>query len=217
MSDRTAFTPALGRPHLTAHYDRVVALMTRERTWRAKLLAALAPAPGDTIVDLGSGTATQALMVKAAEPLSRVIAVDPDPDVIALAEAKIAAARLAVETLVGFGDPETLSAGIANKVVSSLVLHQCDRDAKQGLLRNACRLLKPGGLLLIADYGLQRSALMALLFRQVRLLDGFANTKANKDGEIPAFIERAGFAGVAEIDATSTPTGSIALFRAVKA
>lgn len=216
MADDREFTPALGRSDLTTQYDRVVALMTRERRWRRKLLTALAPAPADTIVDLGAGTGSMALFIKGAEPRSKVVGVDPDPAVLDIARAKIAAAGHDVQLVEAFGDASVLPDGCADKVVSTLVLHQCSHDAKVGLLRNAHRMLKPGGRLLVADYGFQRTALMAMLFRQVRALDGYANTRANKNGEIPGLIAAAGFGEVAEIDVVNTPTGSISVYAATK-
>ena len=77
-------------------------------------------------------------------------------------------------------------------------------------------MLKPGGRLLVADYGLQRTLLMSMLFRQVRVLDGFTNTRANKDGQIPVLIAGAGFVDVSELEAVATPTGSISIFSGMK-
>lgn len=213
--DRT-FTPALGRSGLSSHYDRAIAIMTRERRWRGKLLAALAPRAGETIVDLGAGTGSLAIMIKNAQPLSTVIGIDPDPAIIAVAQVKIAAAGHEIEMIQAYGDANVLADASADKVVSSLVLHQCSQEAKSGLLGNALRLLKPGGRLLVADYGLQRTLLMSMLFRQVRALDGFTNTRANKDGQIPGLIAAAGFVDVSELEAVATPTGSISIFSGMK-
>ncbi len=217
MTEPRDFTPALGRPELTSQYDQVIAIMTRERRWRARLLAALAPAAGETIVDLGAGTGSMALLIKQAAPACHVIGVDPDPEVLAIAWAKIEAAGQEVELLQAAGDAHVLGDGVADKVISSLVLHQCSHTAKEGLLANAYRLLKPDGRLLIADYGLQRTPLMSMLFRQVRALDGYENTRANKDGEIPKLLAAAGFHDVAELSVTPTPTGSISVYAGTKA
>jgi hypothetical protein len=43
MNDKPDFVPALGRAELTADYDRVIAVMTRERRWRTALLDLIAP------------------------------------------------------------------------------------------------------------------------------------------------------------------------------
>jgi len=44
------------------------------------------------------------------------------------------------------------------------------------------------------------------------MVDGYEDTKANKDGRIPEMIRAAGFKAVEELKVTSTPTGSISLY-----
>lgn len=210
--DSESYTPALGKAEFTSDYDKVIAVMTRELRWRTRMINELSPKPGKTIVDLGSGTGTFALMVKAASPECRVVAVDPDPEVRAIAEAKDAAADIEFVTAMGDAPLVSVPDGSADKVTCSLVLHQCPMEAKTGILANASRLLKPSGQLLISDYGEQRSLLMHMLFKQVRILDGYENTKANKDGIIPILMAQAGFTRVEELKVTQTPTGSISLY-----
>lgn len=210
--DAKPYTPALGSHELTADYDRVIGVMTRERRWRARMLNALAPEAGETIVDLGAGTGSFALLVKEACPETRFVAVDPDPEVRAIAEAKCAGHAVEFVTAMGDAPLPAVPDGSADKVTCSLVLHQCPMAAKTGILANAFRLLRPGGRLLISDYGMQRSLLMHMLFKQVRALDGYENTRANKDGMIPMLMEKAGFSRVEELHVTPTPTGSISLY-----
>ncbi|MGH6997139.1 MAG: class I SAM-dependent methyltransferase [Phenylobacterium sp.] len=204
--------PALGRHALTGAYDRVLALATRERRWRAALLALTAPEPADRIIDVGCGTGTFALMLKQACPGAQVVGVDPDEAVLRIARSKAAAQ---VEWRQGFGDDlaSALEGRSATKVVSSLVLHQCPLPVKRKILAAMFDVLAPGGRVLIADYGLQRSRLMRLLFRQVQALDGFANTQPNADGILPQLMTSAGFGGVEEVSRVPTPTGSISLYR----
>ena len=76
-------------------------------------------------------------------------------------------------------------------------------------------LLEPGGSLHDADYGLQRSKLMRLLFRRtVQTIDGIEDTQPNADGVLPGLMEMAGFADVTETEVIPTLTGSISLYRA---
>ncbi|MGP1353529.1 MAG: class I SAM-dependent methyltransferase [Parasphingopyxis sp.] len=212
----TPFTPALGTAEHTSDYDRVIAVMTRERKWRRRMLEELLPRDGQTIVDLGAGTGTFAIMVKRFEPDARVIAIDPDPEVLAIAESKAAGLDIVFEEVMGDLPPSSVDCGTVDMVTSSLVLHQCPMAMKKGILANAFCLLKPGGRFLISDYGEQRDLLMHILFKQVRELDGYENTKANKDGLLPQLIEEAGFVDVAERYVTKTPTGSISLYTASK-
>lgn len=211
--DRT-FTPALGEHGPTGSYDKVIAIMTRERRWRGRMLSELSPNPGQTILDIGSGTGSFAILVKQACPDAHVIAIDPDPEVRHLAEMKAKTANVAINFLTAFGDDEigSITPESIDVVTCSLVLHQCPFDVKVGILENAYRLLRPSGRLLISDYGKQRTPLMSMLFNQVRMVDGYEDTKANKDGQIPDMIVAAGFYAVEELKVTPTPTGSISLY-----
>lgn len=214
MTKNQSFVPALGRSGLTAEYDRVIAVMTRETRWRAALLNLIDPAEGDVIVDFGAGTGSQAIAVKRRAPKARVIGVDPDPVVLGIAKAKAKAAGVEVEWIEGFGEKaaEQVGGAIATKVISSLVLHQCDLDVKASILRAMAAVVVPGGTLAIADYGLQRTLLMKMLFRQVQALDGWERTGLNAKGVLPRLIAAAGFCDVQEVRVIPTPTGSISLY-----
>lgn len=209
------FVPALGKAGNTGSYDTVVALMTREKRWRGELVRLIAPRAGETIVDIGCGTGTLAIALKAAEPEAIILGVDPDPAVLAIAEEKARDAGVTVRWFEAMGDAldviEPLQA--CDKIVSSLVLHQCPMDVKHAIVRQMRRLLKPGGEFFIADYGEQRTLLMRTLFRQVQMIDGFELTEPNARGCVPEILREAGFRGVEEVGAISTPTGSISLYR----
>ncbi len=99
-----AFTPAAGNPKYTKYYDIVIALLTREDRWRSAVIAQLELKPGDTVVDIGCGTASLAIRMKQHQPGARVIRVDPDPQVLAIARAKVRRAGVEVEFVQGMGD-----------------------------------------------------------------------------------------------------------------
>lgn len=216
MTQNANFTPALGRHELTGAYDRMIALMTRERRWRGELLALAEPRPEEVIVDVGCGTGTFAIMLNRACPSARIIGVDPDENVLAIARRKATAAGAKVEFRRAFGDELTTLGTPVDKVVSSLVLHQCPMAVKRAILAACAAALGDGGRLILADYGRQRSLLMRLLFRQVQMLDGFANTRPNAQGVLPGLIEEAGFRSVEEQRVVPTPTGSISIYIAEK-
>lgn len=217
MSNDTAFTPAAGRPEWTPFYDFAIALLTRERRWRAALLRQSAPAPGDRILDVGCGTGTFAVMLKRAEPRAQVVGLDPDADVLARARAKAAKADAEVVFRQGFArDADGEGLGFS-KVVSSLVFHQVPMEEKRAGLVSMWRALVPGGTLHVADYGLQRTPLMRAAFRQVQRLDGFDNTEPNARGVLPELMREAGFVSIEETQVINTLTGSISLYRALRA
>ncbi|NUT97362.1 MAG: methyltransferase domain-containing protein [Saccharothrix sp.] len=204
-----AFTPALGRFAPTRFYDHVIAL-TRERLWRALTALHVAPRPDDLVVDVGCGTGSLALLLHRLEPRARIVGLDPDPEVLALARRKAPD----VQWRVGPGDrvAEVLGEGAADTVVSSLVLHQCPLPVKRSILAAAARALRPGGKLVVADYGEQRTALMRLAFRVVQLADGKEDTQPNADGVLPDLMTGAGFADVREVEVVPTVTGSISVY-----
>lgn len=212
------FVPALGRAGNIDRYDRVIALMTRERRWRSALVELIDPQPGERVVDIGCGTGTLAIALWQKMPDAMVIGVDPDPAVLAIARAKADAAAAPIDWVHAMGDALDDIPHLAgcDRIVSSLVLHQCPVAVKSSILRQKWRLLRPGGQMFIADYGEQRSVLMRLLFRQVQVIDGFDLTEPNAKGCLPGLMEDAGFEEVAERAVIATPTGSISLHSAVK-
>lgn len=92
--DENGYTPALGRFASVRWYDSVISL-TRERLWRGLLATRVAPRPEDVIVDVGCGTGSLALLLLRVEPRARLVGVDPDAEVLAIARRKARAAHAA--------------------------------------------------------------------------------------------------------------------------
>jgi ubiquinone/menaquinone biosynthesis C-methylase UbiE len=212
-----AFTPAMGRFAPTRFYDPVVAL-TRERLWRALAAMYVAPRPGDLIADVGCGTGSLALLLSRVEPRAQLIGIDPDPDVLAVARRKAAGTAAAVQWCLGMGDElvAELGANSVDTVVSSLVLHQCPVAMKRAVLASIHDVLRPGGKVVVADYGLQRTRLMRLSFRIVQLADGKQDTQPSADGVVPELMSEVGFREVREAELVPTVTGSISVYVARK-
>jgi ubiquinone/menaquinone biosynthesis C-methylase UbiE len=175
----------------------------------------VAPQPNDRILDVGCGTGSLALLLKRAQPQAAVFGLDPDGNVLARARRKATAARVEVPFIEGFLEQRIFSAiPQPTKVVSSLVFHQVPLQEKRRMLTVIRRALATGGELHIADYGLQRTKLMRLLFRTVQALDGKTNTEPNARGVLPKLMADAGFSEVEETHVIATATGSISLYRA---
>lgn len=211
----TGFTPAFP---LLGIYDPIVRLLSRDRAWRSALLARLAPRAGELIVDAGCGTGTFLAEIGRHAPGAELIGLDPDIRVLERAGGKLVAAGVSADLRQGYlrDIAGMLEGRVAEKISCSLVFHQVPLVEKRAGLAAIYDALIPGGTLLIADYGLQRTAAMRTLFRTVQLVDGFADTQPNADGVLPALMCEAGFIDVAETDLFATATGSISIYRAIR-
>lgn len=210
------FTPALGHPVLTPIYDFAVRLFTREKSWRNHLVKSLDVNPGDRILDIGCGTGSLAVLLKQVEPGCTVVGIDPDVKVLDIARKKSERAGVEVDWKHGFVDEESRETlGTFSRIVSSLVLHHVSRSSKRKVLDVARDLLGDHGMICIADYGVQRSLLMKMLFRLVvQTVDGKADTQPNAEGFLPDCLREVGFCDVQEERAFHTLTGSISMYRA---
>lgn len=193
----------------------MIALTTRERLFRGRLAQqTLKGLPGDgRIADVGAGTGTFAIALAAAVPAAEVVAVDGDPQILAIAEAKHGAG--AVHWKPGLADALPLADQGCDRVVMSLLLHHLDADGKRAALAEAHRVLRPGGRLHIADWGKPQDPLMRAGLFTLAVFDGFDGIRDHAAGNLPRFIEGAGFAEVERHDQLRTAWGSLELLSAV--
>jgi SAM-dependent methyltransferase len=193
MSNEDRYVPAAGRAAFTRLYDPVMALTMREGTFRPRLLAAVSGAlpHGGRVLDVGCGTGTFALALAAARFDAEVVGVDGDPEALEIARGKREGDRVTWrEGLAGAIPAEDAS---ADAVVLSLVLHHLTREAKGEALAEARRVLTPGGVLHVADWGRPHDPLMRAAFFGLQLVDGFATTRDHASGALPGLIAAAGF------------------------
>jgi ubiquinone/menaquinone biosynthesis C-methylase UbiE len=216
MSEKV-LTPAMGRFAPTRFYDPVASLI-RERLWRSLVAMHVAPQSDDVIIDVGCGTGSLALLLHHVQPSARIVGVDPDRQILDIARSKADAAGVALDWRLGMGDAleEVVGSESATVLVSSLVLHQCPMTMKRAVLASMFAVLQPGGRLVIADYGWQRTRLMRLAFRVVQVADGRSDTQPNADGVLPQLISEAGFRDVREVEVVPTVTGSLSVYTALR-
>jgi len=107
---------------------------------------------GQSVLDIGCGTG--ALTIKAAERGARVRGIDINPELLEIAREKInqsdlnPAPELIEKGVVELRDEIT---GSYDVVMSGLCFSELSEDELKYTLKETARILKPGGLLLVAD------------------------------------------------------------------
>ena len=183
------FFPGAGFRFLTPSYDRLSRLMGLGDRFRAFEVRAMGPLAGKRLLDVGCGTGELMRALPRDSGLARVVGLDPDPDMIAQADAKLRAAGVAAELARGWAQELPFPDRSFDVVVSSLMFHHLDGATKRAALREWRRVLTPGGALVLVDFGVPRSALLRALLWPLRLSEHFAE---NLRGLIPALLEEAG-------------------------
>lgn len=214
--DQTAYIPALRFHALTGLFDPLMRFVMRDEQLRRLTLSLLRPEPAERVLDIGCGTGSLAVRLKQEHPRATVVGTDIDPVALAIAEKKSRAAQVSVTWLRGPADDPAFPDQSFDFVTSSLLLHHLLPSGKRAALAAALRLLKPGGRLVLVDFTRPEGRLRALGFALVRALDGRRETEDHAGGRMPAFVEEAGFANVAERLRLNTAVGTIGFITASK-
>ena len=213
MSSRE-YLPALRFSALTRLFDPLVHFVMRDETFKRALGERAAPKPGQRVLDLGCGTGTLALMVKRAEPAAEVVGLDADPDILEIAASKAEKAGVEIELDRGLSTELPYEDTSFDLVLSTLFFHHLTGEDKRRTAREVARILRPGGELLVVDYGRPADPLMRAASTTVRLFDGIEVTRDNVAGRLPVIFEEAGFGSATESDRFRTVFGSLTLYRA---
>ena len=161
---KNQYVPALKFSWLTRFYDPVIALVTREKVFRANLLEQAEIRSGDRILDLGCGTGTFTVMIKSRYPAARVTGLDGDPDILVLARRKTKAAAVDVVLDEGMSNSMPYSTDEFDTVFSSLFFHHLNSEEKLRTMKEVYRVLKPGGKFHVCDWGRPSNLFSRMMF-----------------------------------------------------
>lgn len=142
--------------HAPAGYDLLIWLVTfgRERRLREKLLDPARLQPGESVVDVGCGTGSLAIAaMRRVGPAGSVYGVDASAPMIARARNK--ARKAGVEASFEIGVAESLPFPDArfDVVLNTVMLHHLPKNAREQCVGEMRRVLKPGGRLLVVEFG----------------------------------------------------------------
>jgi ubiquinone/menaquinone biosynthesis C-methylase UbiE len=136
-------------------YDALAAALTlgRDRQLRERLVELARIAAGESVLDVGCGTGTLALAAKrVAGAEGSVVGVDASPDMIALATAKASRTRSDVAFRAAAAERLPFADATFDVVLSTLMLHHLPAPLRRECVREARRVLAPGGRMLAVDF-----------------------------------------------------------------
>ena len=212
MATRPAnYIPAAGHDWLLPLYDPLLRFVLRDASLRREILGHMQIPAGARVLDVGCGTGTQVVLAKQAHPDAEIVGIDGDPKALARARQKVERAGVEVQLDEGLATALPYADARFDRVISSLVFHHlADPDKERGLAEIR-RVLAPGGLFLLVDFGAPRNlserACASLLLR-------FEHAHSSIEGRMPALLRDAGFARVDDVAQRSMGFARVWMWRA---
>lgn len=142
--------------HRAAGYDLLARVLTfgREGRFREFMLRLAELKPGEAVLDVACGTGTLAIAAKRqVGPGGRVTGVDASAEMIGRARAKAERASLDLNFVKGTAQALPFGDAQFDIVIGTLMLHHLSKPVRAEFVREAERVLKPGGRLLLIDFG----------------------------------------------------------------
>lgn len=209
---KPGYIPALSLRVLTPLYDPLLRWIMREDRIKRALIRS-AEIEGGRVLEVGCGTGTLTILAKLEAPAADVTGLDPDRSVLARAQAKTAAAGVRLALHQGSATSLPYPDETFEVVLASLVLHHLGPAALREALHEIRRVLRPGGRLMVTDFGPPRSLLTRIVTPVMIRLEHTAPFFA---GELPAILSRAGFAALEPLDEVATIFGRVVSARTVR-
>lgn len=129
-------------------------------------------AENDRVLDLCTGTATNALAIAKRYPNTRVVGVDLSKDMLVIAKSKVRKGKFdnvrlynMDATRLKFKDESF------DKVLLSLVLHETDEDLAAEIINEAIRVMKADGELIVTEWEHSDELIKKILFFPIDILE----------------------------------------------
>ncbi len=163
--------------HTPKFYELIVWIATRgkERAFRHFITDLVELQPGESVLDVGCGTGTQAMLAKeCVGETGRVSGIEPSLEMVAYARRKAARRGLVLDIQPGVIERLSYPDCSFDVIFCIIVIHHMPDETKIEGIKEMARVLKPGGRLLVVDSNLQ----ILPSFEQ----EGFARVT---DGKVP--------------------------------
>ncbi|MEC4986876.1 MAG: methyltransferase domain-containing protein [Oscillatoria sp. PMC 1068.18] len=167
-------------PSAAVSYDPITQyVLLPNETWiRQGVIEAVAGQPR-RILDLGCGTGSTTVLLKQAFPDAEVIGLDLSPYMLFMGEIKAQEQGLEIKWVHGKAEATDFPEASFDVVTASLLFHETPPAASKAILREAFRLLKPGGQVIILDGNqktLRQANWLTEIFEEPYLKDYAANS-----------------------------------------
>lgn len=152
---------------LPARYDELSAALSfwQDPRWRRALVSEIAPAPGQRILDVATGTGMVAAELLAREPACTVVGLDQSAEMLARARARFDAGPDSGRVELVAGEAESLP--FADASFDALTFTYLLRyvDDPPATMRELARVLKPGGRIASLEFGVPPRRVPRLAWR----------------------------------------------------
>jgi ubiquinone/menaquinone biosynthesis C-methylase UbiE len=178
--------------HWARGYDLLVwlLLLGRETAFRERLARLARFQPGESVLDIGCGTGTQAIIAKRHVGAGAVHGLDAGVEMIVRARHKAAKANADVTFTEGVVEQLPYPDHHFDVVLSVMMLHHLPRDVRAMCADEVKRVLRPGGRVLAVDFGGTKGLIAhvhghaGLDIRKISELLGNAGLHVNESGSV---------------------------------
>ncbi len=142
--------------HEAARYDLLVWLATlgREQALRERIVDVARLEPGESVLDVGCGTGSLVIAAKRRVGDAGVVhGIDASPQMLARARRKARKAGADVNFESALAQALSYADAIFDAVLATMMFHHLPRRVRLDCVREMRRVAKPGGRVLIVDFG----------------------------------------------------------------
>lgn len=140
--------------HNAVGYDLLLWALTfgRERRFREQLLAPARLRKGESVLDVGCGTGSLALAAKRQVGAGEVAGIDASAEMIARASRKAVRRKVRIDFRQASADALPFADNTFDVVTSTVMLHHLPKAVRGAAVREMCRVVQPGGRVLLEDF-----------------------------------------------------------------